>query len=187
MLGPSQDVAGWRQPICSGRRWMGDSRVSGCDQPYPFDEKKGKGTEGATTSPKGKENAKPKITFIFWVGWRDGEWWDGFAAWAAYRSVFEPPAEGDASAIIIEHPQFALAKIRGVVVTKIGDVVAKDGGRGEVTVEFLEYRKAKKVGTGAPDGASKGAGQDGRPKTDAELKAEAKWAEAESLWQEIAS
>jgi hypothetical protein len=178
LVAPSVDPVAWAQPIVNGRRWLGDCRVTGCDSVYPWEVKKGKGTDGATTSPQGKDLAKPKITFRFWRGWREGEYWDGYAAWAEYRAAIEPPANGEQSAIVVEHPKFSLAKIRGVVIEKIGDTVDTEGGYGEATVEFLEYRKPKKAATGAPKGASKGSGagtiegSSERPKTQIELETE---------------
>ena len=103
----------------------------------------------------------------------------------------EPPANGEQAAIVVEHPKFAMAKIRGVVIEKIGDTVDSDGGYGEATVEFLEYRKAKKAPTGAPKGASKGAGAgtiEGtteRPKTQIELETEKLNADSSRLLEEL--
>lgn len=191
-VGPTLDPDAWSKPVITGKRWRGDCRVDGCDRANDWEKKKGKGTDGATTTYQGADLAEPKITFIMWRGFDGLEFVDYFTEWAEYKKLFEMPAgTKDPVALVIEHPQFALAKIKGCVVKKVGDLKVFPGGRGECTVEFLEFRKPKKA-LGTPKGASgKGGGSGGggangdRPKSAIELEIEKTNAESAKLLEEL--
>lgn len=158
LIAPDDDPESWDTVTVGGRRWPGQARVSDCERAWDWEKKKGKGSDGATTSLQGGDLAEPKITFKLWKGWDGLTRCDYFAEWDNYKGVFESTvADKTQTAVIVDHPQFVHNKIRGVVMKKMGDIVFASDGSATVTVALLEYRKPK-PSSGSPKAAGRPAG-----------------------------
>lgn len=132
-----------------------------------FDQKKGKGTLGATATYVGRPLASWSITFQLWLA----RHWD---EWAAFVPLLNyDPTKKKVQAIDIYHPSLAELSIKSVVTTSIGMI--KHEGKQLYTreVEFLEYFPTpNKSAVSTPSGSqatspnAAGGGRGGRPTTD---------------------
>ncbi len=158
LVAPDDDPESWDTVTVGGRRWPGQARVSDCKRSWDWEKKKGKGSDGATTSLQGGDLAEPKITFKLWKGWDGLTRCDYFAAWDQYKGVFETTvADKNQVALTVLHPQFVHNKIRGVVMKEMGDIVVASDGSATVTVALIEFRKPTPR-SGSPKSAGTGPG-----------------------------
>lgn len=136
----------------AGQFWGGICLVEGCEKIYDWQKNKGKKASGATLNFGGPDLAEPKLTFVLWKGVDGLGYADWFAEWDKFRAVFDISVDqDDPRALPIEHPQFALAGIKSVVVKKIGDMKIQSDGRVHIEVDTIEFRKPKTItGSGTP-------------------------------------
>ncbi len=179
LLVPSENPYEYDIIQIAGQWWAGICLVEGCEKIYGWQKNKGKKASGATLNFDGPDLAEPKLTFVLWKGIDGQNYADWFAEWDKFRSVFDVSVDEDEPrALAIEHPQFALAGIRSVVVKKIGDMEIQPDGRVHVTVETIEFRKPKPItGSGTPKQEGK---SDGKKK-----KLEPPWDEIQALQSSV--
>ncbi len=124
--------------------------VTGAERAYGWDEKKGKGADGATTTYTGKDLAKPKVLLKLWTA-------EHILAWDAYRELLQSSIQGDkVTALEVFHPALDHNDISSCTIAKIGGLEHQGGGLYHVTIELQEYRQPKAAG-GTPQGSKAGA------------------------------
>lgn len=128
----------WEFILIAGVRSPGLAEVSGADRTYDWDTKTAPGTEGATSTYKGKGPVTFTVKFTFWEEEQIDQW-NRFAPllkYEAVKSVVKP--------VDIIHPALAQNGIGAAVTKKIGQLAHDGLGLWTVSVEFLEYFPPKK-------------------------------------------
>jgi hypothetical protein len=110
--------------------------VDGFDRDSGWQEKKGKGSIGATITYVQKPPAKGKVIFEVWTATH-------FQTWGQFRQLFlYNPAAGQSAkdqAISISYPSLDDLQISAVLVKKISPVRRKGKGKGVIEIDFYEY------------------------------------------------
>lgn len=124
--------------------------VSGFKRSTEWEVKKGKGATGATVTDAGDSLVEGSIKMLLWRA--DDP--DDFADWDAFREMLRA-ARKKGTALDIEHPDINDLECNSVVIKNIGQRVDEGKGLSSVTIEVIEYRKAKPQG-GTPAGSEAG-------------------------------
>lgn len=120
--------------LLGGQRSPGLATIDGASSPRQWDERRGRGTTGATVVFQGIKLAK----FTLSIRLITVEDWD---AWDSWRQVVQRPPSGQRPrALDIDHPITEMLGIRSVVVEDVGQ--PKQTGDGEWTIEIklIEFR-----------------------------------------------
>jgi hypothetical protein len=145
---------------------------------YEWDKKKGKGTNGFTSTYVGLPAPEASVEFLLWTAAH-------FSEWAAFRPLFKyDPTKQNIQAIDVFHPAWADVDFKSVVVESIGSIVHKGKGLYSCTVEFSEYRPApKKSAVSTPTHSETTKSGETTPGTQPDLIGDAQQAEIASLRQ----
>lgn len=127
----------------------GYCKVGEFPRSYEWDVKKGKGTQGATTTFVGKPPTKGSITFYLWTA-------QHFKEWAVFRPLLKyDPTKKSVQAVDIYHPSLADIDVNSVVTEEIGNIIHEGEQMYSIKVDFLEYFPApKKSAVGTPSGST---------------------------------
>ena len=110
--------------------------VHGFDRDNGWQEKKGKGSIGATITYVQKPPAKGKLIFEVWTAMH-------LQTWGTFRQLFlYNPAAGqsaDDQAISISYPSLDDIQLSAVLVKKISPVQRMPRGKGIIAIELWEY------------------------------------------------
>jgi hypothetical protein len=139
-LDPISDPQSWDYAIIGGQQSPLIHSMDGFDRPNGFQEKRGKGSIGATLTMTSKPPTSGSITFNLW---RSAD----FQAWGVFSQQFftRPQTTPDKAALSIYHPSLADIQLTSVVVGKPdgkgGVTRIRHAGKGLylVTVHFIEY------------------------------------------------
>jgi len=105
---------------------------------FEWDKKKGKGTNGFTSTYVGLPPVEASVEFLLWTPAH-------FREWAVFRALLKYDATKKAiQAVDVFHPSWADVDFKSVVTESIGSTVHKGKGLYSITVEFSEYRPAPK-------------------------------------------
>ncbi len=138
----------WEFILVAGVRSPGLAEVSGADRTYDWDTKTAPGTEGATSTYKGKGPVTFTVKLTFWDSEQIDQW-NRFRSLLKYESV-----KSVVKPVDIIHPALSQNGIGAAVTKKIGQLTHDGLGLYSVTVEFLEYFPPKKKdATQTPKGA----------------------------------
>lgn len=148
-LSPFTSPQAWDVIVIGQITSPGVCTLSGFERKSDWDQKKGKGSLGATLTYTGRPAAKGSITFQLWTE-------DHYAAWSTFRPLLKyDPTRATITAVDIYHPSLADVEIKSVVVESIGRADHKGGGMYEIVVEMIEFfppPKASAIGT--PSGST---------------------------------
>lgn len=136
--------------------------LSGFDRSAEFDEKKGKGTKGATLTYVQAPLAEGEIEFFLWDNGTLGTGHDHFAEWSAFRELLKyDPTKKKVEAVSIYHPALADQSITSVVCEHIGMLTRTRELMYSVKCKFKEYTPPPKTSAvGTASGAKKNPGAD---------------------------
>lgn len=142
IIDPFSDPHAWDVIVVAGVESPGIIEVDGIegfDRETGWDKKKGKGSQGATSTLTTEPPAEGKITFTLWEPrhWRE---WAEFIPLLRYT-----PDKSKTQAIAIYHPSLTDIGLTSVVVQKIGPIRHKGKGKYKRVIEFLEFRPPPKV------------------------------------------
>lgn len=166
-IAPSDNGRLYEQMYVGGRLWSGLVEIEGCDRIYEWQKQKAKGSSGAKLNFQGQDVPTIKLKFKLWKGTDWLTYVDYFDQWDKFESVFLITVDDkNPQAITIDHPQFARAGYRSVVVAKIGDLVYESAGLASITVEVIPFTKPKPCG-GTPKQETTASNEENRPKSKA--------------------
>lgn len=148
ILNPLEHPEIWDRVIIGGVISPFMCEVSEWTRKNQWDEKVGKGSQGATLTYTGRPGARGSIKFKLTEP-------EDFDAWLSYLPLFKyDPTRKAAQAIDIYHPSLAEIDITSVVCEEIGNVVHEGGQEYSRTVKFIEYfPPPKKSAVGTPNGS----------------------------------
>lgn len=111
----------------------GICKVGEFKRSYEWDQKKGKGSLGATVTFVQRPPAKGSVVFRLWTSAH-------FVAWDTFRLALQyDPTKKAVQAVDIYHPSLADLGITSVVTESIGNIVHEGDQLYTITVDFLEY------------------------------------------------
>lgn len=146
-----------------------------------WDQKKGKGSDGATLTYVQRKLAKGKIKFTLWTSAH-------FVAWSTFYLQWKyDPTKKDVQATEVFHPSLAALGLHAFVTEDITNLVHEGNGRYSLTVSLLEYApppadSAVSTPKGSKgDGGKAGPGDPDGPVNPYETKAEALDAETSQM------
>jgi hypothetical protein len=137
---PLNNPQSWDTVLIAGMQSPGICKLEGFDRDNGWQEKKGKGSLGATLTYVQAPPTKGKIIFILWNAAQ-------FLAWQNFRPFFKyNPKAGtpDRQAVTIYHPALDDVDLNHVVCKKISPVRHMGKGRYHIVVELIEYRPTPK-------------------------------------------
>lgn len=141
-------MSGALDPIANAQAWdvirVGQSESPGlaivgeAKRAYNWDQKKGKGTFGFTSTFTGLPPVKASVKFMLWLSRH-------FTEWDSFRPLLKyDPTKKSIQAVDVFHPSWADVDFKSVVTGSIGSIVHEGKGLYSITVEFEEYRPAPK-------------------------------------------
>lgn len=115
--------------------------LDGGGRPYKWDVKDAAGTQGATETYRGlRPSESIKGKFLFWQASQIDEFYNNFVGLLHYDATKKDPKPVD-----VLHPALAANGITSLITIDVGPLTHEDGKQlWSVTVEFKEYRPAKK-------------------------------------------
>ena len=138
-IDPILNAQDWDVITLGGQLSPGVCEVSEFKRAHEWDQKKGKGTLGATATYVGRPLAKGSIKFKLWTSLH-------FQQWDLFRQLFQyDPTKQNVTGVGIYHPSLADIGITSVVCESIGNIVHEGDGLYSVTVELLEYAPPPKA------------------------------------------
>lgn len=141
-------------------------RWSNHGRPKNWDVKDAKGSTGASTTLNGDKPRKFTGTYSL----TDDE---DFAAWDSFQPYVESTTNGPTPfALPIFHPDLARVGITEATNAGIGPLVRDGKGGATVTIDYLEYRPAKKKKAASATAKTTGATANAKPDPNAAAKAE---------------
>lgn len=175
ILDPFSSPQEWDAVVIAGVRSPGICQVTGFSRKNEFDEKKGKGTVGATLTYVGKPPAKGRIKFQLWTP-------DHFEEWEEFRQLLKyDPTKKTVTAIDIYYPSLQHLDIHSVVCEDLGAIEHQGNRLYTVDVELTEYfPPPKKSAVSTPSG-SKGSNAKSTPGAVPDPVADAQQAEIAKL------
>ncbi len=130
--------------------------VTGAERKYPWDNKRGPGSQGSTITYRGWDLAEPKLKFKFWQKAQIDGFYSQIIPALAYDASKTDPKPYD-----VYHPKLFANDIFWLVTKSIGDLVDEGAQLWTVTVETLEYRQAKAQNATVTPSTSSSAGAGG--------------------------
>jgi hypothetical protein len=142
--------------------------VKGWKRSKDWDEKKAKGSSGATLTDQGEPLAKGSFTFHLWRRDIDPpDFVDDFVQWELLKGVLSSSVGEHGkkiNALPVIYPLLNQLDITDVVVESIGQLENMGAGLWSVTIELREFRPPKPSGgTPKASGWTAGPGADGKP------------------------
>ena len=145
-LNPIQFASDWHYFTIASQRSPGAIPVDGIkgfERETGWDEKKGKGVQGATLTLTTQPPAKGSIELQLWLP-------QHFTSWEAFLPLLKyDPAKKSctdaASAFDIDHPALADLQIHSVVTHKVSPLRHKGRGLYIVTIDLIEWLRPPKV------------------------------------------
>jgi hypothetical protein len=136
---PINNPQSWDTVLIAGVQSPGICKLEGFDRDNGWQEKKGKGSVGATLTYVQAPPTKGKIIFVLWNAAQ-------FLAWQNFRPLFlyNSSATPDQQAVTISHPALDDVNLSQVVCKKISPVRHMGKGKYHVVVELIEYRPTPK-------------------------------------------
>lgn len=164
-IAPSRNKDAWETLVVryNSLDWPapGIATITGADIIIDYDVKEAQAQKSASTERK-SEKVK-KFTSTHWLS--NAPWPQGSAQapegvivddhyqWTAFRWVLDQSKDADPPrALSVKHPVLTIQKIRAAVVAKIGQPTANPDGSTVIVVEWLEYKKPIRTGSGGADG-----------------------------------
>jgi hypothetical protein len=132
---PIRNPQTWDVIILAGVQSPGICKLEGFDRDNGWQEKKGKGSVGATLTYVQRPPAKGKIVFTLWTSAHFLGWEQNFRKLFMYNSSATP----DQQAVTISHPALDDIQLSQVVTKKISPVRHMGKGKYHVVVELWEY------------------------------------------------
>lgn len=150
---PYQSPQKWDTVVVSGQPWVFLCRVHEFKRRFDWDEKKGKGAQGASLTYTGFHLARGHIDFYMLSGIdpTTGQPWLHLPQWANFSELFKyDPTKTKATAVTIYHPSLAIMKppLTAVICEDITNptLVAPDTiGWYKSTVSLIEYAPPPKA------------------------------------------
>lgn len=126
---------------------------SGWERQYDFDEKKGKGTQGATLTYTQRPLAKGEFTFFFWDNGTLGTGHNHFQEMEDFLPLLKfDPTKKKITAIGVFHPALDAIEVVSVVCDNIGAPEVKGNGLCSIKCHFIEYNPtSNKSAVSTPD------------------------------------
>lgn len=151
MINPITNPEAWHRIRIGTTESPGIADVGEFVRTFDWDEKKGKGTAGASLTFTSRPLSGGTITFSLWTA-------DHFDEWESFRKLLDyDTTKRPAQAVDIYHPSISGNGIKSVVVAEIGNVIHKGKGLYTVAVKFKEYSPPpKKSATSTPTGSGNG-------------------------------
>lgn len=151
MIDPIENAHAWHVVTIGTTDSPGVCELAGWDRPFDWDEKKGKGTNGASLTFTNRPLGSGSVTFKLWTA-------EHFDEWQSFRKLLDyDTTKRAAQAVDIYHPAISANGFKAVVVTKLGALVHKGKGLYTVTVDFKEYSPPpKKSAVSTPTGSGNG-------------------------------
>lgn len=138
-LDPLLNPQDWDVITLGGQVSPGICKVSEFPRAHEWDQKKGKGTLGATLTYVGRPLAKGSITFRLWTSLH-------FQQWDLFRPLFKyDPTKTTAQGVDIYHPSLVDVEINSVVCEEIGNIIHAGDGLYTITVKLVEYAPPPKA------------------------------------------
>ncbi len=123
----------WDVVTVSGVQSPGLAEIGEWKRAHDWDQKKGKGTLGATATFVGKPLAEGSIKWYLWEP-------EHFASWDTFLPLFKyDPTKKTAQAVDIYHPALDAIDVASVVTTKIGNIIHEGKQLYSISIDFLEY------------------------------------------------
>lgn len=146
--------------VLAGVRSPGVVTLSGHKRGQGWDIQEAKGQDGGSTKHNGKKIGQFTATFALAYDPTAGI--DDQDEWPAFQAVIESTVSGTTPlALDIYHPDLAANDIHAVVKAEVGGMAHDKKGGATISVNFIEYRPAKKkASTGANGSKSKTAQED---------------------------
>jgi hypothetical protein len=135
-LNPIAFPEAWSYVTIAGRNSPGiisPDGLKGFERGTEWDEKKGKGAQGATLTLTQYPPAKGSIEFLLWLA-------EHFTQWESFRPLLKyNTAKKSGDAFSIYHPALADLDINAVVTNSIGPITYKGKGLYSCTVKLIEW------------------------------------------------
>ena len=136
-LDPFSNPGAWDAIVIAGQQAPGILLLHGgieFKRAFEWDQKKGKGTLGATATFVGQPLAKGVIKLMFWTKAH-------FIAWSQFVPLLKyDPTKIAPQAVDIYHPSLADVNITSVIIEEIGIPHPQPGTWYLTEIHFLEYR-----------------------------------------------
>jgi hypothetical protein len=136
-LDPFSNPGAWDVIVIAGQQAPGILLMPGgieFKRGFAWDQKKGKGTLGATITFVGQPLAKGHIKLVFWTAAH-------FVAWSQFVPLLKyDPTKITPQAVDIYHPSLADVNITSVVIEEIGIPEPQIDKRYIVELHFIEYQ-----------------------------------------------